>query len=151
MPLLCSTRACDSHTYAVTIVRSQRMRISQREAKPRLMIDTFYRYRAGARFLLHGFVIIRDHICICSSRPPRRWNRRLDPSKGRFSFAVRQQYRWPVWQDGYYAHRVMNEQDYRSQLAYIAANPARKGLGEYAFVHTQPEYEVDATPPHLSG
>ncbi len=71
--------------------------------------------------------------------------------KGGFSFAVRKQYRGPVWQDGYYAHRVMNRQDYESQLGYIASNPARRGSDGYRFVHTQPEYEVDPVPSQFRG
>ena len=64
---------------------------------------------------------------------------------------MRKRYNGPVWQDSYYAHRVVNTADYESQLGYIAANPARRHLVEYPYVYTQPEYEVDPRPGHLGG
>ncbi len=114
------------------------------------MVETLYRYRAGGRFLLHGFVVMPDHIHV-SFTPSAALEQAVGLIKGGFSFAVREQYQGPVWQEGYYSHRVMNAQDYFSQLAYIASNPARRGLQDYAFVHTQPEYEVDPKPDHLGG
>jgi putative transposase len=91
-----------------------------------------------------------DHVHILFS-PMEALEQAVGLIKGGFSFAVRKQYRGLIWQDGYYTHRVMNDEDYRSQLAYIAANPKRRGLENYAFVHTQPGYEVDPQPAHLGG
>jgi putative transposase len=137
-------------TYAVTLVCAERMRIFQRTANAELLVATLYRYRAGGRFLLHGFVVMPDHVHVLFS-PVAAVEQAVGLIKGGFSFAVREQYRGSVWQDGYYVHRVMNEPDYQSQLAYIAANPSRKGREVYAFVHTQPEYEVDPMPEHPGG
>lgn len=114
------------------------------------MIETLYRYRSGARFLLHGFVVMPDHMHLLFS-PAASLEQAAGLVKGGFSFAVRKQYRGVVWQNGYYAHRILNAQDFKSQLAYISANPARRGLQDYAFVHTQPGYQVDLMPYHLGG
>jgi putative transposase len=114
------------------------------------MVATLYRYRTGGRYLLHGFVVMPDHLHVLFS-PIAALEQAVGLIKGGFSFAVRGQYRGSVWQDGYYSHRVVDERDYDSQLAYIAANPKRRGLENYAFVYTQPGYEVDAKPLHLGG
>ena len=114
------------------------------------MVETLYRYRSSARFLLHGFVVMPDHMHLLFS-PAASLEQAIGLIKGGFSFAVREQYRRAVWQDGYYVHRALNDEDYRSQSTYIAANPKRRGLQEYAFVHTHPGFEVDPMPPHLSG
>ncbi len=136
--------------YAVTMVCAERRRIFQREANAGLLIETLYRYRAGERFLLHGFVVMPDHVHLLFS-PTAALEQAVGLVKGGFSYAIRQQYSGPVWQDGYYAHRVMNEQDFHGQLVYIAANPARRNLEAYAFVDTTPGYEVDPIPQHLGG
>ncbi len=132
------------------MVCTERRRIFQRDANAKLLIATLYRYRADGRFLLHGFVVMPDHVHLLFS-PVAALEQAVGLIKGGFSFAVREQFHGTVWQDGYYAHRVMNEQDYHGQLAYIAANPARRRLEEHAFVHTAPGYEVDPMPRHLGG
>jgi putative transposase len=150
MPVYSRRVRATSQTYAVTVICSERMRIFQREANASLMVATLYRYRAGGRFLLHGFVVMPNHIHVIFT-PTAALEQAVGLIKGGLSFAVREQYRGPVWQEGYYSHRVMHEQDYESQLAYIAANPARRGLENYAFVHTQHGYELDPVPAHLGG
>jgi putative transposase len=126
------------------------MRVFQRQANANLMVATLYRYRAGGRFLLHGFVVMPDHLHVLLS-PMAALEQAVGLIKGGFSFAVRKQYRGPIWQEKYYAHRVMDREDYSSQLAYVAANPLRRGHQDYAFVHTTPGYEVDPLPDHLGG
>jgi len=68
--------------------------------------------------------------------------------KGGFSFAVRAEYKGEIWQDGYHAHRVTDEEDFRNQLGYIANNPVRKGRNQYEHVHTAEKYSelMDARP-----
>ena len=66
--------------------------------------------------------------------------------KGGYSFAVRKQYAGEVWQVGYHAHRITSPQDYRSQLSYIAANPEKRRLAEYPYVHTRYPNRLDPPP-----
>ena len=117
----------------------------QREANAEPMIATLSRYRDGGRFLLHGFVVMPDHVHVLIS-PIASLEQTVGLTKGGFSFAVRKQYAGAVWQDGYYAHRVVDDRDFAGQLAYIAANPERRGLMDYEFVHTHAPFMVDAVP-----
>ena len=56
---------------------------------------SLYRYRAGERFLLHGFVVMPDHVHLLFS-PAAAMEQAVGLIKGGFSFAVRKQYRGPV-------------------------------------------------------
>jgi putative transposase len=66
--------------------------------------------------------------------------------KGGFSHEVRAQFGGEVWQPGFHEHRIRDAEDFRKQLAYIAANPSRRGLADYPFVHTHFPDRLDSTP-----
>jgi putative transposase len=69
--------------------------------------------------------------------------------KGGFSHEVRAQYAGEVWQVGFHEHRIRDGQDFRNQLDYIAANPERRGLMDYAFVYTRFLDRIDPMPVEL--
>jgi putative transposase len=123
-------------TYALTSIAYQRRRLFQTTANAELLIATLFRYRDQSRFLLHGFAVMPEHIHALVS-PAETIERTAQLIKGGYSFAVRKQFPGEVWQPGYFAHRVTCPEDFRNQLEYIARNPAKRGLGEYPFVHTQ--------------
>jgi putative transposase len=131
--------------YALTAVCHERRRIFQRAANTELLIQTLLRYRDQGRFLIHGFVIMPDHLHILLT-PSESIEKTAQLIKGGFSFAVRQQYAGEVWQDGYFAHRVTDANDYHAQLDYIANNPIRKNYADYPYVHTTGTWHLDETP-----
>jgi putative transposase len=49
-------------TYAFTAITYQRRRVFQRTEIAELMIATIIRHRDLGRMLLHGFVVMPDHI-----------------------------------------------------------------------------------------
>jgi hypothetical protein len=69
--------------------------------------------------------------------------------KGGFSHAVKKQFTGEVWQTGYHEHRIRNAEDFQNQLNYIAANPERRGLANYEFVHTACPNQIDPMPSNL--
>ncbi len=109
------------------------------------MVETLLRYREAARFFLHGFVVMPDHLHLLLT-PDESIKKTAQLVKGGFSFAVRKQYAGEVWQNGHFAHRVTDGADYAAQLGYIAANPLRKGYVEYSFVHTTGAWRMDEAP-----
>ena len=139
-----------AQTYAVTVVCAVRQRLFQRTANASLMIETLFRYREQGRFLLHAFVVMPDHLHVVFS-PVQSLEQAVGLIKGGYSFAIRNTYRGPVWQDSYYAHRVLDERDYDSQIRYVAENPARRGYEAYPHVHTQWPDRLDPRPDHLGG
>ena len=137
-------------TFAITVVTHQRRRIFQRTTTAQLMIDTLFRYRDQSRFALHGFVVMPDHLhALLTPFSDQTIERCVQLIKGGFSFAIRNDFKGDLWQDGYHAHRLTDATDYQNQFRYIANNPVRKSYPDYPHVHTQYENRLDAIPAHL--
>jgi putative transposase len=128
-------------TYAITAVAHQRRRVFQRTATAELFIATLFRYRDAGKFQLHAFVVMPDHIhVLLTPAPDMPIERCAQLIKGGFSFAIRKDFPGEVWQEGYHAHRVTDNDDLRSQTQYILDNPVRKHLEAYQHIHTAPAY-----------
>jgi putative transposase len=134
-------------TYALTAVAHQRHRMFQVTTNADLLIATLFRYREQSRFLLHGFVIMPEHIHVLLT-PAETVERAAQLIKGGYSFAMRKRRLGEVWHPGYHAHRITSAEDYRNQLAYIANNPKKRGLTDYPYVHTKYADRLDVTPAH---
>jgi putative transposase len=134
-------------TYAFTAIADQRRRIFQSTQNAELLLATLFRYRGQFRFLLHGFVIMPEHIHVLLT-PSDTIERAAQLIKGGYSFALRRQLPGGVWQPRYHAHRITSPEDYCNQLSYIAANPEKRRLEDYPFVHTRFLGRLDPPPPH---
>lgn len=135
-------------TFAITAVRFERQRIFQRVANAELMVELLFRQREQGRYLLHGFVVMPDHLHVLVT-PAESVEKSAQMIKGGFSFAVRGQYKGEVWPKSFHEHRVRDGEDFRSQLGYIAMNPVRKGYEGYPYVHTMFSDRMDGIPEHL--
>jgi putative transposase len=133
-------------TYAITILTHQRRRIFQRTANAELMIATLLRYREQGRFLLHGFVVMPDHIHVLIT-PGESTAKAVQLIKGGFSFAVRSQFEGEVWHPDYYEHRIRDLKDFQNQLTYMARNPERKLYLNYPHVHIHHAAKLDRSHP----
>jgi putative transposase len=134
-------------TYAVTISTYQQHRHFQRTANAELFIATFFRYRDAGKFLLHGFVVMPDHVHILVT-PSESMSEAIQLIKGGYSHAARQQSPGEIWHSGYHEHRIRDFGDFHAQMQYIANNPIRKGYSNYPHVHTTHSAPLDA-PLHL--
>ena len=95
------------NTYALTTATYQRCALFTRTANAELLVKTLFHYRDQGRFLLHGFVVMPEHLHVL-----------LTPSsgqtiehcaqciKGGFSHSMRAQFGGEVWQAGFHEHRV---------------------------------------------
>jgi putative transposase len=138
------------NTYSVTTATHQRRALFTPTANAELLQETIFRYRDQGRYALHGFVIMPEHLHILMTPADGQTIERCAQCvKGGFSFAVRKQFAGEVWQPGFHEHRVRDAEDFRNQLAYIARNPERRGLGGYQFVHTRWLDRIDPMPPHF--
>ncbi len=95
-------------TYALTINTHARHRLFQRTANAELLIATLVRYREQARFLLHAFVIMPDHVHVLLT-PSESTAKAVQLIKGGFSFAIRNQFQGEVWHTGHREDRIRNE------------------------------------------
>jgi putative transposase len=135
-------------TYAITAITHHRRRIFQRADIANCFISTLFRYRDGNRFLLHGFVVMPDHIhAILTPAADHTIERCAQLIKGGFSFAVREDTTGEIWQDGYYAHRITDEDDLDNQLQYILSNPIRKRYTDYPHIHSAEPHASRLDPP----
>jgi hypothetical protein len=59
---------------------------------------------------------------------------------------MRSQFRGEVWQPSFHEHRIRDGEDFRKQLGYIVANPGKRGLVDWAYVHTRFLERIDPMP-----
>ena len=136
-------------TYALTTVAYQRRQVFQRDTIAELFITTIFRYRDAGKFQLHAFVVMPDHVHILlTPAPDIAIERCAQLIKGGFSFAARKDLPGEIWQEGYHAHRVVDEDDLRNQIFYILNNPAKKQLDSYPWVSSSAPYahRMDSLP-----
>jgi putative transposase len=137
-------------TYALTTATYQRRALFQKTANAELFIEMLFRYRDCGRYGLHGFVVMPEHIhALLTPAVNQTIERCAQCIKGGFSHAAREQFSGEVWQPGFHEHRIRDVLDFRNQLEYIAANPVRRNLTEFPYVHTRFLDRVDPAPVEL--
>jgi putative transposase len=134
-------------TYALTTATYQRRALFVRTVNAELLVRALFRYRDQGRYELHGFVVMPEHLHVVLTPS---LNQTIERSaqciKGGFSHEVRAQFAGEVWQPGFHEHRVRDKQDFERQLGYIAANPTKRGLVDWGFVHTRFLERLDPIP-----
>ena len=137
-------------TYALTTTTYQRRSIFVKTAHAELLLKTLFHYRDHGRYRLHGFAIMPEHLhVLLSPASDQTIERCAQCIKGGFSHELRAIYAGEVWQTGFHDHRIRNVEDYCNQLTYIAKNPERRGLADYAFVHSRFQALMDPMPAGL--
>ena len=132
-------------TYAITISTLCQHRHFQKTASAELFIETLFRYRDQKKFLLHGFVVMPDHVhLLITPSMDQTTARCVQLIKGGYSHAAAGH--GLIWHSGYFEHSVRDESDFCAQLAYIAANPIRKQYVDYPHVHTFNLDRMDPSP-----
>jgi putative transposase len=139
--------------YAISISTFLQHRHFQKQAHAELFMQTLLRYQNQAKFQLHGFAIMPDHVhLLITPLPDHPLPKCIQLLKGGYSFAARALTIKEIWHSGYHEHRVRDVLDYHNQLRYIANNPPAGRLPEdYFYVHSHPEHmsRLDACPTHL--
>lgn len=137
-------------TYALTTATFQRRALFAVTANAELMVKMLFHYRDEGRYQLHGFVVMPEHLhALLTPSENQTIERCAQCIKGGFSHEVRAQFHGEVWQVGFHEHRVRDGEDFRKQLGYIAANPGKRGLVDYPFVHTRFLERLDHMPERL--
>jgi len=112
--------AATMETYALTTTTYQRRSLFVRTENAELLVTTLFHYRDQGRYQLHGFVVMPEHLHVLLTPLPN--------------------------QPGFHEHRIRDEEDFRRQLGYIAANPDKRGLVDWAFVHMRFSERIDPIP-----
>jgi putative transposase len=137
-------------TYALTTATYQRRALFVVTRNAELLVKTLFYYRDQGRYQLHGFVVMPEHLHILMTPASNQAVERCAQCiKGGFSHELRKQFAGEVWQPGFHEHRVRDAEDFQRQLGYIAANPGKRRLADYPFVHTRFIGLLDPKPAHL--
>ena len=144
-------------TYFVTSNTAERRPFFRHERWAKLFLETLYKYRSE-RYLLHGFVAMPDHFHILIT-PQVSLELAVQCLKGGFSFLAKRELGWKgeVWIRGFSDHRIRDDEDFRTHLAYIARNPVKARLVEqarqYSYSSANGQFELDSFPqglkPHI--
>ncbi|MCB1560292.1 MAG: transposase [Xanthomonadales bacterium] len=126
--------------YVATTVVQNRQPLLVSNIAAKKVIEQFQQVESEGLLQSIAWVVMPDHVhwlfrlgtpslgtCMqrFKSRSAREINRRLERARG------------PIWQPGYYDHRLRDQGDLHAQARYILANPIRRGLssqiGEYPY------------------
>jgi putative transposase len=134
-------------TYALTTTTYQRRALFVRTENAELLVRTLFHYRDQRRYQLHGFAVMPEHLHVLLTPSSMQTIERCAQFiKGGFSHEVRAQFAGEVWQAGFHEHRIRDAEDFRRQLWYIAANPGKRGLVDWGFVHSRFMDRLDPMP-----
>jgi putative transposase len=140
-------------TYALSISTFHQHPHFEKQAHADLFSQTIFHYRDQAKFHLHGFAIMPNHVhLLLTPTTTCTLPKCLQLIKGGYSFAARSITQDEIWHPGHHEHHVRDLADYDNQLRYIANNPPAARLpADYPYVHTHPQHQslVDPFPPHL--
>ncbi len=114
-----------------------------------------YLYRREHKFLIHRFVVMRDHFHLLLSPLDVDLPRAVQFIKGGFSYRAKKELGlgFDIWERGYVDHRIRDANDYRGHIEYIDQNPVRARIvaqpEEYPYSSTHPGFELDPCPEGL--
>jgi putative transposase len=125
--------AQSDRTFFATTRTSMSRRIFQSERNATLLIDVLRSYVAQAKFKIHDFVIMPDHVhLLITVSAEISIERAMQLIKGGFSYQLKKVagHLGEVWQKGFSEVRVHDEESYSRFRDYIAQNPVKAGLAE---------------------
>jgi len=144
-----------SDTYFVTASTFGHRALFQSERMARLFIDTLYHYRGEKKFLIHEFVLMRDHFHSLLSPALGTLPISMQLIKGGLSYRAKKELglNLEIWERGYVEHRIRDSNDYACHLRYIYQNPVRAQLvaapQEYPYSSAYPGFDLDPCPQGL--
>jgi putative transposase len=143
-------------TFFVTSVTWNRRALLQSDRMAGLFVDCLEQNRKKARFQLHEFVVMPNHVhLLLTPNPQIPLEKALQFIKGGFSYRVKKelQINTEIWQAGFTHHRIGDGEDYEQHRRYIHHNPVKQRLSENpeAFLYSSAHggWELDPAPPWL--
>jgi putative transposase len=136
----------------VTFSAWERRRLFAVESYARLFLKTLYGYRRQAKFELHAFVLMPEHVhLLLTPAPDVTLERAMQFVKGGYSHALGVEGRkGEVWQRGFTDHRIRGGADFEAHRGYIHENPVKRGLVEaasdYRYCSAFPGFRLDGWP-----
>ena len=144
-----------SDTYFVTASTRGHRSLFQTDRMARLFIDTLYHYRREGKFLIHEFVVMRDHFHLLITPSGITIEKAMQFIKGGFSYRAKKELELncEVWERGYIDHRIRDANDYLHHVEYTRMNPVKSRMAltieEYPFSSAYSGFELDPCPQGL--
>ena len=130
----------------------------QSERMATLLIDVLLKNAEAGRFLLHAFVVMRDHIhVLLTVTEAVSVEKAAQYIKGGFSFRAKKEvgYQGEIWQPGFSEDRVLTAEQFFATRDYIHMNPVRKRMcckpEEFPYSSASGKFPVSGSPEHLRG
>jgi putative transposase len=143
-------------TYFITTQTWQRRPFFSRPAVAEILLRQILHYREEGSYLLHHFVVMPDHFrLLLTLGEETTLERAVQLIKGSTSYRIRHElsHRWPVWQPGFYDHRIRDLLDWEKHTRYIEQNPTKKKLvlhpADYPYGSAGGRYQLDPLPQGL--
>jgi putative transposase len=137
------------YTYLVTTVTAGRRSLFQRATNAELLIETLFRYRDQGRFLLHGYIVMPEHLhALLTPAHDVSLERCMQFIKGGFSHTIRCSFSGEIWQRGFNEQSARDEGTYEQFLRYIEQNAPDSS---YPYTHRTVRKPLDAMPSCLRG
>jgi len=146
------------HNFGTYFVGSQtweRRKLFKNEELAELLVRTILKYRDQAKYLLHDFVVMPDHLHVILTPDGITLERAMQLIKGGYSHAVGETGRKSlmIWQKGFTDHRIRDAEDYERHRLYLLMNPVRAGLSDseqdYRWSSARREWRMDEAPQRL--
>jgi REP-associated tyrosine transposase len=152
-------RNCQTtRTFFVSSATWSRRSLFQSERMARRFLEVLSGYRAQGRYLLHEFVLMREHFHVLISVPPGlSVERAVQLMKGGFSYRAKKELgiHGEIWQRGFSDEYVTDAAGYSARCEYIRQNPVRAGFArapeDYPYGSRGSGVETDPMPEHLRG
>jgi putative transposase len=128
-----------SRTFFSTTKTNMGRRILQSERNAMLFVDVLRSCVVERKFLLHDLVVMPDHVDILLTvQGDMTIEKAMQFSNGRFSYRLKRECRYlgEVWQCGFSETRADDEESFLRCREYIAQNPVKAGLVEFAEQYT---------------
>ena len=144
-----------SNTYFITASTWGHRSLFQTDRMARLFIATLYHYRCEGKFLIHEFVLMRDHFHLVFTPMGISLEKAVQFIKGGFSYRVKKELglNCAVWERGYVDHRIRDANDYSHHAEYTRLNPVQARFvlvaEDYPYSSGHPGFELDPCPPGL--
>ena len=140
-------------TFFVSTNTDGKRPLFQVEQNARLLIDTLYQYRSQKKYLLHEFVVMKNHLhVLLTINEELSIERALQFIKGGYSFRLKKEMgkSYEVWQRGFSETRIYDSVSFEKHRQYIHENPVKAGYVEEAaqfpFSSAHPGFDLDASP-----
>jgi putative transposase len=148
--------APSTRTFFVSSTTAGRRALLQSDGRAQLLVVVLAENGQKMRFLLHDFVIMRNHFhLLLTPAADISLEKALQLIKGGFSYRAKREvhFAFELWQPSFVNHRMRDAQDYNYHHVYIWENPVRAGLSDraelFAWSSASLGIEVDPPPPGL--